>query len=462
MPKKLTYEYVKQYVKSLDYELISEEYKDNKQKLILIDIEGYLYFGNFATLIRNKLLSKFHKSNPYTINNIKLWLKLNNSDLKLISNEYYNNKSKLIFKDDFGYLYFTHLNSLTLGFKPEKFHPSNPYAIQNINLWCEINNKMFKLISEKYLGSDKKLQWKCLKEECSEIFEASWENVYSGNNCGVCIGRQVGLSNCLATKNPQLAKEWHPTKNGDLTPFDVTISSGKKVWWKCKKSHEWEIEIFARNLYSECPYCNHQRASEDYNLLIINPELCKEWDYNKNKNKPEKYTPSSGKYVWWICKECKHKWYTKISSRNNGRGCPECNKSKGEKLCKEVFLINNIIEISQERYDNLLNIYNTYFIPQKEFEGLIGLKNGNLSYDFYIPKLNLLIEYHGEQHERYIPGFHKSYDNFLKQVEHDRRKCEYALNNNINLLIIWYWDFDSIEEILEKELKSLIIQNITI
>tara|TARA_B110000285_G_scaffold180449_1_gene203483 strand:+ start:85 stop:225 length:141 start_codon:yes stop_codon:yes gene_type:complete len=36
----------------------------------------------------------------------------------------------------------------------------------------------------------------------------------------------------LAEVNPELAEEWHPTKNGELTPFDVTKGSNKKVWWK--------------------------------------------------------------------------------------------------------------------------------------------------------------------------------------------------------------------------------------
>ncbi len=109
--------------------------------------------------------------------------------------------------------------------------------------------------------------------------------------------------------------------------------------------------------------------------------------------------------------------------------------------------------ISQEEFEQLIDInkYNkNYYIYQKEFDGLLGLKNGNLSYDFYIPKLNLLIEYQGEQHEKYIPGFHKSKKDFENQLKHDRRKCEYAKKHSINLLEIWYYDFYNIKEILEK------------
>ena len=122
----------------------------------------------------------------------------------------------------------------------------------------------------------------------------------------------------------------------------------------------------------------------------------------------------------------------------NGEQCPFCMKSKGEQLIK-LYLDTRMID----------------YIPQKEFKGLIGINKGNLSYDFYLSQYNLLIEYQGKQHEKYIKGFHKSKKDFEKQLEHDRRKREYAINNNIKLLEIWYKDFDNIEIILNNYLKDL-------
>jgi hypothetical protein len=55
--------------------------------------------------------------------------------------------------------------------------------------------------------------------------------------------------------NPNLAKEWHPTRNGFLTPGDVTPFSNKKVWWLCSKDHEWEATISNRSNGRGCPYC---------------------------------------------------------------------------------------------------------------------------------------------------------------------------------------------------------------
>ena len=65
----------------------------------------------------------------------------------------------------------------------------------------------------------------------------------------------------LAKLNPSLAKEWHPTKNGDLTAYDVTLGSGKKIWWKCSKGkdHEWEAIIVNRNKGIGCPICSKHK-----------------------------------------------------------------------------------------------------------------------------------------------------------------------------------------------------------
>jgi hypothetical protein len=50
----------------------------------------------------------------------------------------------------------------------------------------------------------------------------------------------------LKAVNPGLAAQWHPVKNGDLTPEDVTPGSKKKVWWLCEKGHEWQARMSVR------------------------------------------------------------------------------------------------------------------------------------------------------------------------------------------------------------------------
>jgi len=234
-----------------------------------------------------------------------------------------------------------------------------------------------------------------------------------------------------------LAKQWHPTKNGDLTPYDVTCGSGKNVWWQCSKNpkHEWNTDIDSR-VYNNngCPYCCGQLPSDDYNLLFYYPELCDEWDYIKNKKNPEEYTPKSGQKVWWKCKKCNYEWESHIWSRTGlNCGCPACNKSRGEEQIK-MFLEDKSINY-------------TY---QKMFYGCKNIFS--LRFDFYLPLFNLCIEYQGIQHYKIIKYFggEKVFNNC--QVR-DKIKRDYCHVNNIKLLEIPYWDFDNIEEILEKELN---------
>ena len=70
-----------------------------------------------------------------------------------------------------------------------------------------------------------------------------------------------------------------------------------------------------------------------------------------------------------------------------------------------------------------------------------------------MPKYNLLIEFQGEQHERYVDIFYATENDFKKQQEHDKRKREYAEEHNIELLEIWYRDYEKIENILSQELN---------
>ena len=111
-----------------------------------------------------------------------------------------------------------------------------------------------------------------------------------------------------------------------------------------------------------------------------------------------------------------------------------------------------VIRNLEKHTKQVLQKYNVKYIPQKEYKGLVGTKGGNLSYDFYLPDYNLLIECQGIQHEKWMEGWITK-EGFEKQLEHDKRKREYAKQHNIKLLEIWYYDMDNIEDILIKELN---------
>lgn len=68
---------------------------------------------------------------------------------------------------------------------------------------------------------------------------------------------KIGV-NDLQSINPKLALEWHPTKNGTITPKDVTAGSQRYAWWRCHKGHEWRAVINSRNRGRRCPVCSEE------------------------------------------------------------------------------------------------------------------------------------------------------------------------------------------------------------
>ena len=70
--------------------------------------------------------------------------------------------------------------------------------------------------------------------------------------------------NDLATTHPDLAKEWHPTKNAPLTPQQIITGMGKKIWWKCSKcGYEWSATIVHRKFsHSGCPKCSAKKRGQ--------------------------------------------------------------------------------------------------------------------------------------------------------------------------------------------------------
>ena len=146
---------------------------------------------------------------------------------------------------------------------------------------------------------------------------------------------------CIKNNLEHLLKEWHPIKNGNLKPDDVTAGSNKKVYWllpyedvKTRKhfDFEWQATIYGRVKGTGCPYLSGNKVWKGFNdLESTYPELVKEWHSTKNGNlKPSDVTAGSIKKVWWILpyddpKTGKHfdfEWQAVVQSRVHGKGCP--------------------------------------------------------------------------------------------------------------------------------------------
>lgn len=203
--------------------------------------------------------------------------------------------------------------------------------------WClERNGDL--LPTQVTRGSRKKVWWICSE---GHEYESSVSNRVFGRGCPVCgvrrrgelrIKNKIAKEGSLAETNQKLSSEWHPTRNGDLKPENVTRGSDRKVWWKCERGHEYEATISNRSYGKGCPICAGKKIVHGINdLETMNLQLASEWNYKRNQEiMPSQVSPNSHKKVWWICDQG-HEWEAQIKSRNMGTGCPICAKTKGYK-----------------------------------------------------------------------------------------------------------------------------------
>lgn len=213
-----------------------------------------------------------------------------------------------------------------------------------------------------------------------------------------------------------------------------------------------------KSIECKCEICN-KKYSTTPNVILSNNSIHKECSYkikvrkltipldiflknlSNNNNNVEYISGYRGvSYnVMAKCKKCDYIWNTRAKGLLEGKGCPNCNNYKGENFISEF-----------------LSIHNIEFDVQKTFDDLRGVGGYKLRYDFYLHKYNLLIEFQGIQHKKPVDfagrGDKFANDLFDYQQEHDRRKREYARLHNIELLEIWYYDIDNIEEILTSRL----------
>ncbi|MBQ3527539.1 MAG: zinc-ribbon domain-containing protein [Clostridia bacterium] len=131
-------------------------------------------------------------------------------------------------------------------------------------------------------GSNKKVWWKCSKGHEWQTLVV--KKAVRKNGCPYCSGHKVLAGfNDLATNYPDVAKEWHPTKNGELTPYKVSISSKKKAWWICTKGHEWQSVIGSRTaLKAGCPICNQEMKTSFPEQAIL--FYCKKVTHAESRN----------------------------------------------------------------------------------------------------------------------------------------------------------------------------------
>lgn len=273
-----------------------------------------------------------------------------------------------------------------------------------VNLINLLNKQGDSLIGD-YVGADIKVWIRF--GECGHAANITPSNYKRGRCCGVCGGKQIQQGiNDLATTHPILAKEWHPTKNSELTPHNVSQGSSKKVWWRCEEhGHEWEAFVVNRVGGKGCPYCSNKKVLKGYNdLATTNPQFIK---YFANIKDAYTHTYSSSKKVELKCPDCGHTKAMQISKlTSRGFSCDSCSDGIGypEKVMSVV-----------------LSKIGIGFVKQLSFD------NGKHKYDFFLQDYNAILETHGEQHYEHS----RRGRSLEEEQENDRYKRELAINNGI-------------------------------
>lgn len=230
--------------------------------------------------------------------------------------------------------------------------------------------------------SNKKVWWKCSKcgKEWMTVI-GNRTNRTKASGCPSCNKPHKKVrkgTNDLATKFPEIASEWHPTKNGDLTPSDIAYGTNRKVWWLGKCGHEYEMPVSDRtsSKHANCPYCSGHRLLKGFNdIATTNPELVEEWDYEKNSIKPTELTIGTHKRVWFICPfghSYKSQPFMRVGKYH--QGCPICVKESHTSFPEQA-LFYYILAL----FPDALN--SEHSIIQGELDIYIPSKRTALEYD---------------------------------------------------------------------------------
>lgn len=228
------------------------------------------------------------------------------------------------------------------------------------------------------IGSHKNVWWLGV---CGHEWEAVVKDRVRGYGCPICAGKRVVKGvNDLKTVNPELAREWHPTKNGKLRPDEVITGSHRKVWWLGSCGHEWEASIYERAIGRGCPICAGKVVLKGFNdLETKSPFLASEWNISKNGALgPANVAPQSHKTVWWTCSLCGFEWEAPVYSRQAGNGCPKC-----AKRLQSSFPEQALYYYIGKAFPDTINGYRDIFDNVMEL-------------DIYIPSEHVGIEYDGK------------------------------------------------------------------
>jgi len=261
-------------------------------------------------------------------------------------------------------------------------------------------------------------------------FEQKPLNHLEGNGCPKCGIKKSGEEKILKTKNSFIKKSQKiHNKKYDYSKVNY-IGNKNKIKIICPEHGEFEQLPFSHLRGHGCPKCANiiisNKIKSNTNDFI---EKAKQVHNNKYNYCLIDYKNAITK-VKIICP--KHgEFQQEANSHLQGRGCPKCFLSTGEKIISKFLDENNIKYILQKKYN--------------------GCKfKRPLLFDSFLPDYNCCIEYDGIQHFKPIKRFGGEIG-FKRTEKNDKIKNDYCKNNGIKLIRISYTMKNKIEKILKKE-----------
>ena len=180
-----------------------------------------------------------------------------------------------------------------------------------------------------------------------------------------------------------------------------------------------------------CPKCSHKQSGDIWRKSK-NTFIKEISNINSNIEITGEYINDSTQ-IECLCKICNTKWKATPNNLLHNSGCPKCKSSKGENKIDKYLSSNNVCFNRQHKFKDCKNIR-------------------TLPFDFYLPDYNTCIEYDGELHYKAV-DYYGGEDALRNTKYRDEIKTQYCKENNIKLIRIPYWEFDNIEEILNRELE---------
>jgi Probable Zinc-ribbon domain len=179
------------------------------------------------------------------------------------------------------------------------------------------------------ISSGGKWNWRCVQNK-GHRWPTTISHRVRGQGCPFCSGRRARPDHCLAVAAPEIAKQWHPTRNGNVTPFGVPPNSGKRFWFLCEVcGWAWKAMVNNRRKGQGCPCCAGKVLTDANQLSNMKPELVCEWHRTKNKLTPDQVFAHSNAPAWWKCPRHGTVFRQLIYMRTQGHtGCKKCSSEK--------------------------------------------------------------------------------------------------------------------------------------